>query len=142
MPDQMLERAAHGFFPQPEWAARMPVFVLTLLGTYALYRATARILGRRVGFLTGLVLTTMPYWYLIAHQTMTDMPYVGPLAAAMALVLLGFVTDPEEKLRQVEVRVFGRTLRFSALHVVLLAVIVSTLPQVLYLASRNLTLHM
>jgi hypothetical protein len=142
MPDKMLEAAAHGHFPQPEWAARMPVFVLTLLGTYALYRAVSKMLGRRVGFLTGLVLTTMPYWYLIAHQTMTDMPYVGPLAAAMGLCLLGFVTGEDEKLSQTEIRVFGRTLRISALHLVLLAVVVSTLPQVLYLASRDLTLHL
>jgi 4-amino-4-deoxy-L-arabinose transferase-like glycosyltransferase len=142
MPDKMLEAAAHGHFPQPEWAARMPVFVLTLLGTYALYRAVAKMLGRRVGFLTGLVLTTMPYWYLIAHQTMTDMPYVGPLAAAMGLALLGFVTGEDEKLGQTELRIFGRTLRISALHLVLLAVVISTLPQVLYLASRDLTLHL
>jgi 4-amino-4-deoxy-L-arabinose transferase-like glycosyltransferase len=142
MPDQMLAAAAHGHFPQPEWAARMPVFVLTLLGTYAMYRAVAKVLGRRVGFIAGLVLTTMPYWYLIAHQTMTDMPYVGPLAAAMALGLLGFVTDANEALPLMEIRVFGRTLRFSALHLVLLAVVASTLPQVLYLVSRDLTLHL
>ncbi|HVW30188.1 MAG TPA: glycosyltransferase family 39 protein [Polyangiaceae bacterium] len=142
MPDKMLEGAAHGLFPQPEWAARMPVFVLTLLGAYAMYRAVAKALGRRVGFVAGVVLTTMPYWYLIAHQTMTDMPYVGPLAAAMALALLGFVTDANETLPLTEIRVFGRTLRFSALHLVLVAVIASTLPQVLYLVSRDLTLHL
>jgi 4-amino-4-deoxy-L-arabinose transferase-like glycosyltransferase len=142
MPDQMLEAAAHGHFPQPEWAARMPVFVLTLLGTYVMYRAVAKVLGRRVGFLAGVVLTTMPYWFLIAHQTMTDMPYVGPLAAAMGLALLGFVTDAKDAMPLTEIRIFGRTLRISALHLVLLAVIVTTLPQVLYLVSRDLTLHL
>src|SRR5260221_12551644 len=142
MPDQMLGAAARGLFPQPEWAARMPVFVLTLLGTYALYRGVARTQGRRVGLAAGAALTTMPYWYLIAHQTMTDMPYVAPLAAAMALALLGFVTDPDQRMRLTEVRIGRHAFRVSALHLVLMAVIVSTLPQILYLASRNLTLHL
>ena len=142
MPDGMLSAASRGLFPQPEWAARMPVFLLTLAGVYALYRAVARVFGRRTGFVAGLVLTTMPYWYLIAHQTMTDMPYVGPLTMAMALTLLGFVTDPERRLGLTELRIGKRTFRISALHLVLAAVLVSALPQVLYLASRNLTLFL
>jgi 4-amino-4-deoxy-L-arabinose transferase-like glycosyltransferase len=142
MPGEMLRAAERGLFPQPEWAARMPVFLLTLAGAYALYRSVARVYGRRTGFLAGLVLTTMPYWYLIAHQTMTDMPYVGPLAGTMALVLLGFVTDPERQVRLYEIRVGKSVFRISALHVLWATVILSTLPQLLYLASRNLTLHL
>ncbi|HEX7669773.1 MAG TPA: glycosyltransferase family 39 protein, partial [Polyangiaceae bacterium] len=142
MPGEMLRAAERGLFPQPEWAARMPVFLLTLAGVYATYRAVARVYGRRAGFLAGLVLTTMPYWYLIAHQTMTDMPYVAPLAATMALALLGFVTDKAKKIALYEVKVGKRVFRFSALHVVWTCVILSALPQILYLASRNLTLHL
>lgn len=137
MPDQVLIAASRGLFPQPEWAARMPIFLLTLAGTYALYRAVAHVFGRRAGFVSGLVLTSMPYWYLIAHQTMADMPYVGALAAAMALLLLGIVTDPEKKLPACDVTAFGRTFRFTALHLVWAVVILSALPQVLYLATRN-----
>jgi 4-amino-4-deoxy-L-arabinose transferase-like glycosyltransferase len=140
LPDEMLAGAGRGLFPQPEWAARMPVFLLTLAGTYALYRAVARVFGRRVGLVAGLVLTSMPYWYLIAHQTMADMPYVGTLTAAMALLLLGIVTDPDKKLPACEVTAFGRTFRFTALHLVWLVVILSALPQVLYIASRNIAL--
>jgi len=142
MPDEMLAGASRGLFPQPEWAARMPVFLLTLASVYALYRAVTRVYGRRPGFVAGLVLTTMPYWYLIAHQTMTDMPYVAPLGGAMALLLLAFVTDPEEKVRLYEIRVGKRTFRLSILHVVWVCIIVSAAPQILYLASRNLTLHL
>lgn len=142
LPDQMLASAALGRFPQPEWAARMPVFLLTLAGAYVLYRAVAAVAGRRAGFLAGLALTTMPYWYLVAHQTMTDMPYVGPLAAAMGFVLLGFLTDPARELRPFELRVGARSFHVTAVHLVLVAVIVSALPQILYLASRNLTLHL
>jgi 4-amino-4-deoxy-L-arabinose transferase-like glycosyltransferase len=140
LPDQMLRAASLGRFPQPEWAARMPVFLMTLAGTYALYRAVAHVFGRRAGFISGVVLTSMPYWYLIAHQTMTDMPYVGTLTAAMALLLLGFVTHPDKQLRVHRLDVGRWSMRLSALHLVWVAVIVSTLPQVLYLASRNVAL--
>jgi hypothetical protein len=57
-------------------------------------------------------------------------------------VVLGFLTDPETRAGQCEVTLRGRTYRISALHLVLFAVILSTLPQVLYLFSRNLTLHL
>jgi 4-amino-4-deoxy-L-arabinose transferase-like glycosyltransferase len=142
MPDEMLQNAARGRFPEPEWAARMPVFVMTLIAAYAFYRCVARVFGQRAGFIAGFVLTTMPYWYLIAHQTMTDMPYVSALTAAMSLLVLGFLTDPDERVAEYEVTARGRAFRFSALHLGLVAVIVSALPQALYLFSRNVTLHL
>jgi 4-amino-4-deoxy-L-arabinose transferase-like glycosyltransferase len=141
MPDKMLSAVAHGHFPQPEWANRMPVFILTLLGVYALYKAIAKVFGRRAGFLAGLALTTMPLWYLLAHQTMCDMPYVGPMTASMALLLIGFHTDPEARVKQYEVRIGSRTIRFSAYHLLFGVIIATVLPQVLYLLSRNLTLQ-
>ena len=51
MPDQMLAGVANGRFPQPEWAARMPVFLLTLTGTYLLYRGRPQGLRTSCGFL-------------------------------------------------------------------------------------------
>jgi 4-amino-4-deoxy-L-arabinose transferase-like glycosyltransferase len=142
LPGEMLRAAEHGAFPQPEWAARMPVFLLTVVSSYILYRAVRRVSGKRAGFLSSVVLTTMPYWYLIAHQTMTDMPYVSTLTAAMSFTFLGFVTDPERRLPLYEVRAGKKILRISALHLVLVAVILSTLPQILYLFSRDLTLYL
>ncbi len=141
MPDKMMSAAGHGHFPQPEWANRMPIFILTLLGVYALYKAVAKVFGRRAGFLAGVALTSMPLWYLLAHQTMCDMPYVGPLTASMALLLIGFHTDPEVRAKQYELKVGSRTLRFSAYHLVFTLIVVTVLPQVLYLLSRNLTLQ-
>jgi 4-amino-4-deoxy-L-arabinose transferase-like glycosyltransferase len=140
-PDQMLAAAAHGHFPQPEWAARMPVFALTLLAGYFLYKVAARAWGRRAGLLGGVVLVTMPYWFLIGHQTMTDMPYVAPMCVAMALILLGAQSDPDELVRCCEVRLFGRTLRLSAYHLLVGLLLLSVIPQVLYLASRNVLWH-
>lgn len=142
MPDQMLASVAQGRFPQPEWAARMPVFLLTLMGVYFLYKGVARVFGRSAGLLGGIVLITMPYWFLISHQTMTDMPYVAPLAAAMGLFLLAFHTDPEARTRLYQLSLGRLTLRFGLHHLVLFAAVLLVLPQVLYLASRNLTLQL
>ena len=142
MPDQMLAAAASGRFPQPEWAARLPVFLLTLLGVYLLYKGVARVWGRRAGFLGGLVLTTMPYWYLISHQTMTDMPYVAPLAASMGLLLIAFHTDADKPLKVYELGIGKFKLRFTLLEALLSLVMLCVIPQILYLLSRNLTLQL
>jgi 4-amino-4-deoxy-L-arabinose transferase-like glycosyltransferase len=139
-PDAMLAAAAEGAVPAPEWAARLPVALLALLATYALYRAVARRFGGRAGFLGGIVLVSMPYWYLLAHQSMTDMPYVAPLSAALALALLGLGTDPDARARTVGLTLRGRTLGVSARHAVLGLVLCIVLPQILYLASRHVTL--
>jgi 4-amino-4-deoxy-L-arabinose transferase-like glycosyltransferase len=141
-PDAMLAAAAEGAAPAPEWAARLPVALLALLSTYALYRAVAQRFGGRAGFLGGIVLVSMPYWYLLAHQSMTDMPYVAPLSAALALALLGLGTDPEARARIVGLTVRGRTFGLSARHALLGLVLVIVLPQILYLASRHLTFQL
>ncbi len=142
MPDQMLAGAARGYTPGPEWAARMPIFVLTLIATYLLYKAVAKAFGRRAGFLAGLVLTTAPYWYLISHQSMTDMPYVAPLTAALALVVLGMRTPEEAQVKAYEITVGKRALRVSGFHLLFGAVLLTVLPQVVYLITRNVTLQL
>jgi 4-amino-4-deoxy-L-arabinose transferase-like glycosyltransferase len=141
LPDQMLGGASLGRFPQPEWAARLPVFVLTVIATQVLYRAIRPSFGRRAALLGGLVLTSMPYWYLLAHQSMTDMPYVAPLATALGFLLLGVQTDPEKLARTFRVPVGTKSYAISARHVVLGLVLVTVLPQILYLFSRHLTLQ-
>ncbi len=142
MPDQMLSAAALGRLPQPEWAARIGVFLLTVLAVYFLYKGVAKACGRRAGFLGGVVLTTMPYWFLIAHQSMTDMLYVAPLTAAMGLALLAFHTDPDEEVRVHQISIGRWKLRVSLWHLVFGVIVLLVLPQVLYLLSRNLTLHL
>jgi 4-amino-4-deoxy-L-arabinose transferase-like glycosyltransferase len=138
-PDQMLAAAGSGLIPRPEWAARLPIVLLTFAATYALYRAVSQRFGARAGFLGGLVLTTLPYWYLIAHQSMTDMPYVAPLTAALALVLLGLGTDPEARVTVHGVRLGRRVFGVSAFHLLFGLLLLSALPQIFYLLSRHLT---
>lgn len=142
MPDQMLAGAGAGMVPAPEWPARLPVFLLTAVAAYFLYKSVAKAFGARAGFLAGLVLTTAPYWYLIAHQSMTDMPYVAPLTAALSLVVLGMQTDPEARVRVFPVRVAGRVLGLSVFHLLFGCVLLITLPQLVYLLTRHVSLQM
>ena len=119
---------------------RFPIFVIAVAAVYLLYKAIAAVYGRRAGFLGGIVLMTMPQWFLFTHQTMTDMPFVAPMAAAMALLLLGAHADPDEEVKVYQVDVGGLTLRLSAYHLVVGAVIACALPQIFYLLSRNVAL--
>src|SRR6185437_16044055 len=53
--DHMLSAVSEGRIPWPEWAVRTPVFLLTLVAVYLLYKAAARVYGRRAGLLGGVV---------------------------------------------------------------------------------------
>lgn len=141
MPDQMVQGVAHGHWPQPEWACRLPIFALATLGSYALYKGAAVVFGRKAAFVGSLILVTCPYWYLIGRQTMADMPYVAPVTAAMGMLLLGFHTDPNAEVRQYAIRFGRRTLSLNGFHLLFAAIALCALPQALYLISRNVTLH-
>lgn len=138
---EMLSAAAEGREPWPEWAVRLPIFLLTLIAVYLLYKAVAKVFGRRAGLLGGVVLTTMPQWFLVSHQTMTDMPFVATMAAAMALFLLGTHTDPDREARVYELDLGVVRLRLSIVHLVLGMIAASAIPQILYLFSRHLDLQ-
>jgi 4-amino-4-deoxy-L-arabinose transferase-like glycosyltransferase len=141
-PDQMLASAALGRLPQPEWAARLPIALLSLVAVYLLYRFVAAASGKRAGFLAGLLLLCAPYWSLLAHQTMTDMPYVAPVTAALSCFGLALLAEPEERVVGVELTVFGRRLQLSAFHLLFGVVLLSALPQLAYLFTRHLTLQL
>ncbi|MFO0612530.1 MAG: glycosyltransferase family 39 protein [Polyangiaceae bacterium] len=140
-PGQMLAAATQGAIPYPEWAMRMPIFVMTIVATYVLYRSVATLFGRRAGLLAGVALTTMPHWFFIAHQTMTDMPFVAAMTAALAFVMVGLQTDEARLVRSFEISVGRWTLRLSALHLALGAILLVSLPQIFYLLTRNVLLH-
>jgi 4-amino-4-deoxy-L-arabinose transferase-like glycosyltransferase len=91
--------------------------------------------------LAGLVLLCAPYWSLLGHQSMTDMPYVAPLTAALSLFGLGLLADPDERAKSFAVSAFGRTFWVSAFHALFCVLLLSSLPQLAYLVSRNLTLQ-
>jgi 4-amino-4-deoxy-L-arabinose transferase-like glycosyltransferase len=137
-PDQMLQGiggAAH-----PEWVVRTPVFLLTVVAMYLIYKGVSKFFGRRAGLLGGLVLVTMPDWYFLGHQTMTDMPCIAPMTAAMGLLICGLWVEPEKRVKVYEVKAGSLVFRFSGWHLVFGAMVVVALPQILYLFSRNLEL--
>jgi 4-amino-4-deoxy-L-arabinose transferase-like glycosyltransferase len=138
LPGQMLKGA--GGVAHPEWVVRAPIFLITVLALYLIYKGVAKVFGRRAALLGGLVLSTMPHWWFLAHQTMTDMPFVGPTTSAIGLILVGLATPEDEKAKVYEVKVGASVWRLSAWHLVFGAIVFSALPQILYLLSRNLEL--
>ncbi len=138
-PGEMLLGAA-GHVARPEWVVRAPNVVLSILALYVLYKGVARVFGRRAGMLGAFVLMTMPDWLFLAHQTMTDMPFVASMTCAMGLLLLGFHTGGETLARVYRVRVGRHAFGLTAWHLVFGTILACALPQILYLASRNLEL--
>ena len=139
-PDQMLIGFSGAATAHPEWVVRTPNVLMTIGAMYALYKGVAKVFGRRAGLMGAIVLATMPDWFFLAHQTMTDMPFVAAMTAAMGLLLYGLNTEEEQRVRNYEVDAFGTKLRFSLWHLVFGAVLLCALPQILYLLSRNLEL--
>lgn len=139
-PDQMLIGASGIANAHPEWVVRTPNVLMTIAAMYLLYKGVAKVFGRRAGLLGGIVLATMPDWYFLAHQTMTDMPFVAAMTAAMGLLLFGLNSDEDERVRLYEVEAFGTKLRFSLWHLVWGVVLVCAIPQIFYLLSRNVEL--
>jgi len=138
-PDQMLQGIG-GAEAHPEWVVRTPVFLLTVMAMYLLYKGVAKVFGRRAGLIGGLILATLPDWWFLAHQTMTDMPFVAPTTSAMGLILIGLYTDADAKVKVYEVKTGSKTWRLSAWHLVFGAVLMCALPQIIYLLSRNVEL--
>ncbi len=136
--DKMLMGAGGMGTGHPEWVLRTPNVLMTILAMYLLYKGVAKVFGRRAGLLGAIVLATMPDWFFLAHQTMTDMPFVAAMTSAMGLLLFGLNTDEDAKVRVYEVKAFGTAFRLSLWHLVFGAVLVCALPQILYLFSRNL----
>ncbi|MCL2450104.1 MAG: glycosyltransferase family 39 protein, partial [Polyangiaceae bacterium] len=136
-PDKMLIGDGTAPVMHPEWAVRAPVVLLAILSMYLLYKGVAQTFGRRAALLGSIVLATMPDWYLLAHQTMTDMPFVAAMTACMGLVLIGLRTPEREELRVYEVKAGRYRFRLSGWHLVFGAILVCALPQIFYLVSRN-----
>lgn len=142
LPDQMLAGIEAGHTPHPEWAARLPIVLMAAAASYFFYKALARSTHPRAGFLAALVLGTTPYWFLIAHQTMTDMPYVAALVICLSCFLLAQTTDAGAELRTTRLRLGGFELCITPAHALAALVLLCVLPQVCYLVSRNLTVDL
>ncbi|MCB9623996.1 MAG: glycosyltransferase family 39 protein [Sandaracinus sp.] len=117
----------------PEWAIRLPVVMFSIAAVLVAYATIKRFFGARAGVLAALALATVPHFFFLAHQAITDMYLVANLVIAMCLLALAMATEPEAVGRRV--RVLGRCWSGQALVAFLLLLV--GLPQALYLISRN-----
>jgi 4-amino-4-deoxy-L-arabinose transferase-like glycosyltransferase len=122
----------------PEWAIRLPIFAISMGAVLASYAATARIVSRRAGVVVALVMATMPHFFFLSHQAITDMAFVGNMTIAMALLALAVTEDPEREVRRRRIGPFA----VSWQHAAIVALIMVALPQALYLITRNVTLYL
>ncbi|HEY0095660.1 MAG TPA: glycosyltransferase family 39 protein, partial [Archangium sp.] len=76
-----------------EWGMRMPFALLSIAAVSLLSLAVARVVSRRAGLATGFVLATMPLYFLLTRQTVTDTPFVTTLVCAMACAMIGQLDD-------------------------------------------------
>jgi 4-amino-4-deoxy-L-arabinose transferase-like glycosyltransferase len=140
-PGMMLDPARHGLVPWPEWAVRFPIFLLTIAATYILYKGVARAFGRRAGLFGGVVLTTMPQWFFLSHQTMTDMPFVAGLSAALGFFLWGAHTKADDVITTRVVSVGPLRISLSAHQLLIGGLVAMVVPQLVYLVGRNIAFN-
>ena len=119
----------------PEWAIRLPTFAITLVALAVLYEAVRRRFGARAGALAALVTATMPLFFLISHQAITDLPLAASITVAVCCLWMALDADPERETTRYR---FGRV-TVSLQHLVLFVVVFAVLTQAAYLISRNIS---
>jgi 4-amino-4-deoxy-L-arabinose transferase-like glycosyltransferase len=72
-----------------EWGMRMPFALLSIAAVALLSLAVSRVVSLRAGLATGFVMMTMPLYFLLTRQTVTDTPFVTTMVCAMACALIG-----------------------------------------------------
>ena len=119
----------------PEWALRLPTLAMTLAALAVIYATIRRYFGPRAGALAVLVTATMPQFFFISHQAITDLPLVAAITIALCCLIVAMQENPE---REATVFQIGRW-KVSLQHVVLFAIVLLVLPQAAYLISRNIS---
>lgn len=119
----------------PEWAIRLPHFLLATGALLSVYALVSRVWSKRAGAVAAMVVATTPHFFFLAHQAITDMPFVSCMTMAMCMLGLAIVEDPSREAKSYAIG----PLSFSARHAVIAAISAVVLPQVLYLFSRNVT---
>jgi 4-amino-4-deoxy-L-arabinose transferase-like glycosyltransferase len=80
-----------------EWGMRTPFALLSITAVTLLSLAVSRIVSLRAGLATGFVLATMPLYFLLTRQTVTDTPFVTTLVCAMACALIGQLDETTKR---------------------------------------------
>jgi len=119
----------------PEWALRLPHFLLATGALLAVYTLVSRVWSKRAGVVTAVVLATTPHFFFLSHQAITDMPFVACMTTAICMLGLALAEDPEREVKRYAIG----PITVSARHLAIGAISAVILPQVLYLCSRNVT---
>ncbi len=72
-----------------EWGVRLPFVLMSILGMALLSLAIARVVNKRVALAAGFVLSTMPLYFLLTRQAVTDTPFLSMMMCAMACAIIG-----------------------------------------------------
>jgi 4-amino-4-deoxy-L-arabinose transferase-like glycosyltransferase len=80
-----------------EWGMRTPFALLSITAVTLLSLAVSRVVSLRAGLATGFVLATMPLYFLLTRQTVTDTPFVTTLVCAMACALIGQLDETTKR---------------------------------------------
>ncbi len=81
----------------PEWALRLPIILMSLIGLWGIFIMVRRLFSTRAAVLSVLVTATSPMYAMITRQAITDIPFLGPLTASIALLMIGIFADKDEK---------------------------------------------
>ncbi len=119
---------------------RAPVVLLSLTALVAVQWCVGATCGRRAGFWSALVLGTTPFWSMVSHQAMTDVPFVALMTLSMAFAVRAITLDPDERVEAALMRVGPLRARVSPWHLTVALLTIVSLPQTLYLLTRPVLL--
>ncbi|MDQ3035741.1 MAG: glycosyltransferase family 39 protein [Myxococcota bacterium] len=120
----------------PEWAIRLPHFLLAMGALLAIYAVVQRSFGKRAGVIAALVLCTMPHFFLLSHQSITDMPFVSTMTMAICMLGLAISETSDREVRRYRLG----PVMLSAQHAVIGLFGMACVPQIMLLLTRNVTL--
>lgn len=81
--------AGHGLGLSDEWAARLPVALISLAFLWFFHRTLEREFSRRVALTATAILGTSAGWAALSFAAVTDMPMAAALNAALLVALFG-----------------------------------------------------
>lgn len=119
----------------PEWALRLPAALMALAALAVMYRTTRQVFDARAGVLAVLVTATLPQFFFISHQAITDVPLVAAITIACCLLVLAIHEDDHRDAAGYQIGPWTLSLQ----HVVVFVLVLLVLPQVTYLISRNVS---
>lgn len=77
-----------------EWGMRVPFAIFSIVAVALLALALARTVSKRAGLAVAFILPTMPLYFLISRQAVTDTPMISAMVAALACAMIAQL-DPK-----------------------------------------------